>query len=134
MFVTRFHITGERKAERSDKSKPKAKARVSAESAPVKYWEIIADNLSKAGWTWGCVSTVDSRGRTFFVADPLSAGQPASEWFARTTESISYENLSEKVRIGSSNANIHARLVCAFAASGSRLPRRLLNESKHRPR
>jgi len=22
----------------------------------VKYWEIIADNLSKAGWSWGCVS------------------------------------------------------------------------------
>jgi hypothetical protein len=21
-----------------------------------KYWEIIADNLSKAGWSWGCVS------------------------------------------------------------------------------
>jgi hypothetical protein len=36
----------------------------------VKYWEIIADNLSKAGWSWGCVSTVNSRGRTIFVADP----------------------------------------------------------------
>jgi hypothetical protein len=35
----------------------------------MKYWEIIADNLSKAGWTWGCVSTVDSDGRTSFVAD-----------------------------------------------------------------
>jgi hypothetical protein len=33
------------------------------------YWEIIADNLSKAGWSWGSVSTVDSRGRTIFVAD-----------------------------------------------------------------
>jgi len=22
----------------------------------VKYWEIIADNLSKGGWSWGCVS------------------------------------------------------------------------------
>ena len=22
----------------------------------------IADNLSKAGWSWGCVSAVDSRG------------------------------------------------------------------------
>src|SRR6266567_7278014 len=21
-----------------------------------KYWEIIADNLSRAGWSWGCVS------------------------------------------------------------------------------
>ena len=26
----------------------------------MKYWEIIAGNLSKAGWSWGCVSTVDS--------------------------------------------------------------------------
>jgi len=35
----------------------------------VKYWEILADNLSKAGWSWGCVSTVDSRKRIIFVAD-----------------------------------------------------------------
>jgi hypothetical protein len=35
----------------------------------VKCWEIIADNLSKAGWSWGCVSAVDSNGRTIFVAD-----------------------------------------------------------------
>jgi hypothetical protein len=35
----------------------------------MKYWEIIADNLSKAGWSWGCVSSVDSNGRTIFVAD-----------------------------------------------------------------
>jgi hypothetical protein len=35
----------------------------------VKYWEIIADNLSKAGWTWGCVLAVDSNGRTIWIAD-----------------------------------------------------------------
>jgi hypothetical protein len=29
----------------------------------------IANNPSKAGWSWGCVATVDSRGRTIFVAD-----------------------------------------------------------------
>jgi hypothetical protein len=34
-----------------------------------RYWEIIADKLSKAGWTWGCVATIDSNGRTIFVAD-----------------------------------------------------------------
>jgi hypothetical protein len=34
-----------------------------------RYWEIIADKLSKAGWSWGCVATVDCRGRTTFVAD-----------------------------------------------------------------
>jgi hypothetical protein len=35
----------------------------------MKYWEIIADNLSKAGWSWGCVSAVDSNGRTIFIVD-----------------------------------------------------------------
>jgi hypothetical protein len=25
----------------------------------MKYWEIIADNLSKACWSWGCVSAID---------------------------------------------------------------------------
>jgi len=31
--------------------------------------EKVADNLSKAGWSWGCVSAIDSRGRTIWVAD-----------------------------------------------------------------
>ena len=35
----------------------------------VKYWEIIADTLSKAGWSWGCVSTINSKGRTIWIAD-----------------------------------------------------------------
>ena len=35
----------------------------------MKYWEIIADDLSKAGWSWGWVSTVDREGRIIFVAD-----------------------------------------------------------------
>jgi hypothetical protein len=35
----------------------------------MKYWEIIADNLSKAGSSWGCVSAVDSQGRTIWIAD-----------------------------------------------------------------
>jgi hypothetical protein len=34
-----------------------------------KYWEIVADNLSKAGWSWGCVSAIDCEGRTIWVAD-----------------------------------------------------------------
>jgi hypothetical protein len=35
----------------------------------VKYWEIIADNLSKAGWSLGWVSAVDSEGRTIWITD-----------------------------------------------------------------
>ena len=34
-----------------------------------KYWEIIADNLSKAGWSWGYVSALDCEGRTIWIAD-----------------------------------------------------------------
>jgi hypothetical protein len=36
---------------------------------PVKYWEISADNLSKAGWSLGWVSAIDSEGRTIWIAD-----------------------------------------------------------------
>jgi hypothetical protein len=35
----------------------------------VKHWETIADNLSKAGWSWGCVSAIDREGRTIWIAD-----------------------------------------------------------------
>ena len=31
--------------------------------------EVIADNLSKASWGYGCVSTLDSNGRTIWIAD-----------------------------------------------------------------
>jgi hypothetical protein len=34
-----------------------------------RYWEVIADDLSNAGWSWGCVATLDREGRTIFVAD-----------------------------------------------------------------
>jgi len=35
----------------------------------LKYWAIIADNLSKAGWSLGYVSAIDSNGRTIWIAD-----------------------------------------------------------------
>jgi hypothetical protein len=35
----------------------------------MKYWEIIADRLSKAGWSWGCASAADSNGRTIWIVD-----------------------------------------------------------------
>ncbi len=37
--------------------------------SPRKYWEIIADNLSASGWTWGCSSHIDSTSRVLFTAD-----------------------------------------------------------------
>ena len=41
----------------------------------VKYWEIIADNLKKAGWSWGYVSAVDVKGRTIWIADAHRDGK-----------------------------------------------------------
>jgi hypothetical protein len=38
-------------------------------AAQMKYWEIIADRFSKAGWTWGRSSQIDSRDRVLFAAD-----------------------------------------------------------------
>jgi hypothetical protein len=35
----------------------------------VKYWEIVADNLSKAGFSWGYVSAIDSNRRTIWIVD-----------------------------------------------------------------
>jgi hypothetical protein len=34
----------------------------------VKHWEMIADNLSKAGWNCGCISSTDQKGRQFWIA------------------------------------------------------------------
>jgi hypothetical protein len=41
----------------------------------VKDWEIIADNLSKAGWSWGIVSALDRSGRTIWIDAHRSDGK-----------------------------------------------------------
>ena len=40
----------------------------------MKYWEIIADNLKKAGWSLGWVSAVGSRGRTIWRIATMESG------------------------------------------------------------
>jgi hypothetical protein len=39
------------------------------QNLPVKYWEPVADKLSKAGWGLGWVSAVHSQGRTIWIID-----------------------------------------------------------------
>ena len=41
----------------------------------VKYWEIIADNLHKAGWSLGWVSALDVEGRTIWIVDAHGYGK-----------------------------------------------------------
>ena len=35
----------------------------------MKYWESIADNLSKAGWSLGWVSAIGSNGKTRWIVN-----------------------------------------------------------------
>jgi hypothetical protein len=39
-----------------------------------RYWEIIANNPKKRGWSYGYVSAVDPNERTIWIADARSAG------------------------------------------------------------
>jgi hypothetical protein len=41
----------------------------------VKCWEIIADNLKKAGWSLGWVSAIDFEGRTIWIVDAHGYGK-----------------------------------------------------------
>ena len=41
----------------------------------MKDWEIIADNLHKAGWSLGWVSTIDCKGGTIWIVDAHGYGK-----------------------------------------------------------
>ena len=41
----------------------------------MKEWEIIADNLHKAGWSLGWVSALDVEGRTIWIVDAHGYGK-----------------------------------------------------------
>jgi hypothetical protein len=41
----------------------------------VKYWEIIANRLSRAGWSLGWVSAIDPHGRTIWIVDAHRDGK-----------------------------------------------------------
>jgi hypothetical protein len=41
----------------------------------LKPWEIIADRLSKAGWSLGWVSALDVEGRTIWIVDAHGYGK-----------------------------------------------------------
>lgn len=49
------------------------------------YWEIIADNLKKAGWSLGYVSALDSNWRTMWIAD---AHRDSERFIVRADEKL----------------------------------------------
>ncbi|HEY6154706.1 MAG TPA: hypothetical protein VIW07_13280 [Candidatus Udaeobacter sp.] len=52
----------------------------------MKYWEIIADHLSAAGWTWGYSTVLTTRG-VLHVVDACRRGAP--RMIVRSDEKLS---------------------------------------------
>jgi hypothetical protein len=57
------------------KSAPQIVSQQSVATESVKYWEIIADNLKKAGFNLGWVSALDREGRTIWIVDAHGYGK-----------------------------------------------------------
>jgi hypothetical protein len=66
----------------------------------MKYSEMIADNLSKAGWSWGWVSALDREGRTICIAD--AHRDDGRRFVARAGEKLTaFLELESAIRAGS---------------------------------
>ena len=52
----------------------------------MKYWEIIADNLHDAGWSFGWVSALDLEGRTIWIVD--AHGDNGKRYVVRADEKL----------------------------------------------
>jgi hypothetical protein len=67
---------------------------------PIRDWEIIANNLSKAGWSWGCVSAIDSNWRTIWIADSHRDDGPALANSSIWSHGLDRSNLSsERIKL-----------------------------------
>jgi hypothetical protein len=81
----------------------------------VKYWEIIADNLSKAGWSWDWVSAIDSHGRTIWIID--AHRDDGKRYVVRSDEKLTaFVELESAICVsklcrGTSNARADAPLI-----------------------
>ena len=81
----------------------------------VKYWEIIADRLSAAGWSWGCVTAIDAKGRTIWVAD--AQRDDGKRFVVRADERLTaFVELEGAIRPAKTNAR------CLFQKSSAMHP------------
>ena len=61
----------------------------------MKYWEIIADNLKKAGFSLGWVSALDVEGRTIWIVDAHGYGK---SFIVRADEKVTaFEELQRPI-------------------------------------
>jgi hypothetical protein len=89
----------------------------------MKYWEIIADRLSKAGWRWGCVSALDCEGRTIWIVD--AHGDDGKRYVAHADEILTaFLELESAIRVAASNFSFFTKLGFSDSICAARQPRR----------
>ena len=72
----------------------------------MKYWEIVADNLHKAGWSLGWVSALDLEGRTIWIVDAHGYGK---RFIVRADEMLTaFVELEQPIGYGISQRERHA--------------------------
>jgi hypothetical protein len=76
--------------------------------------EIIADNLSKAGWSWGYVSAIDSNGRTVWIADAHC--DDGKRFVVRADEKLTaFVELESAIRVAKTNIRVLSRGLWFFS-------------------
>jgi hypothetical protein len=93
----------------------------------VKYWEIIADNLSRAGWSLGYVSTIDSQGRTIWIAD-------AHRGDGKRLVVRADENLTALLELEAASRTVRICLTTGAILSKLNTVKRILNQAADFPR
>jgi len=88
----------------------------------MKYWETIAGNLKKRGWSLGYVSALDSEGRIIWIADAHRGD--GKRFVVRADEKLTaFLELEPAVRAVSRNIEPHPAL--RFTPAAWTLPRQV---------
>jgi hypothetical protein len=93
----------------------------------VKYWEIIADNLKRAGLSLGYVSTIDSQGRTIWIAD-------AHRGDGKRLVVRADENLTALLELEAASRTVRICLTTGAILSKLNAVKRILNQAADFPR
>jgi hypothetical protein len=93
----------------------------------VKYREIIADNLKRAGLSLGYVSTIDSQGRTIWIAD-------AHRGDGKRLVVRADENLTALLELEAASRTVRICLTTGAILSKLNAVKRILNQVADFPR
>ena len=99
----------------------------------LKYWEIIADRLKKAGWSLGWVSAVDSNGRTSWIANAHFEAAAVEPVFLTKDDAISYAQTRARFRAGGSGSWIRTGMLNTRLRSTNRMETVTTQPSRLRP-